>query len=93
MLFQRLGPALKIPVDQRPQEIVLGREVVGDPATGHAALTRQFLEGERRRAALANDSGGSVEDLLAGFGCTTHLETLQNVLYTNRERRARSHVR
>ena len=64
----RLGrvPLAEIGLEQAPQEVFLGGEVVGDAAAGDAAFLDELVESERAGAVALDDLAGGGEDLVAG---------------------------
>ena len=65
-------PLQEIRFQEPPQQVFLGRVVVGDPAPGDAAFLDEFIEGERARAIALDDLPGGGEDFFAGEGRTGH---------------------
>ena len=65
-------PLQEIRFQEPPQQVFLGRVVVGDPAPRDAAFLDEFVEGERTGAIALDDLPGGGEDFLAGEGRTGH---------------------
>ena len=65
-------PLRHVAFHQRPQQQILGWKMIGNAATGDAALLDQLVIGEIARTLLLNDAFGGLQDFFLGGGGAGH---------------------